>query len=274
MAGFDAATGELRWRSVEDEIFSQSVVVAELAGRRQVLVLGGKLLVGLDPADGTVLWSVEHGGDQRNIMGSLTQSPLVIGGGRVFVKRDDSTVSIFEVATSEAGLTATRVYEGRGLNRSYSPPTVWDGQAYGYTNRLLSALDLQSGELLWRSRDPGDGFLVAVDGQLAVLTKEGSLHVGPASPGGWEETASVQVFEEELAWTPPSVGGSVLYLRSLSEIARVDIVRAGAAGATGAGGEDPLPSALTSLVAELETAADPGPVLDRFLAGRACPGQR
>ncbi len=79
------------------------------------------------------------------------------------------------------------------------------------------------------------------------------------------------MFEEELAWTPPSVGERVLYLRSLSEIARVDIVRAGAACATGAGGEDPLPSALTSLVAELKTAADPGPVLDRFLAGRDLP---
>ena len=56
-------------------------------------------------------------------------------------------------------------------------------------------MDAASGELLWRSRTPGDGFLVALDGQLAVLTKEGSLHLGEASPEGWQETTRIEVFE-------------------------------------------------------------------------------
>ena len=269
VAGFDVASGALRWRSVQDEIDAQSAIVANLAGRRQVLVLGAKTLVALDPGDGVVLWSLEHGASSRNAMGSATQSPLVIGNDRVFVKLDDSATSIIEVTAGEGGLVATPVHEGRGLHRSYSPPTLWGGQAYGYTNRLLSALDLETGELLWRSRDPGDGFLVAVDGQLAVLTKEGSLHLGPASPDGWEETAHLQVFDD-LAWTPPSVGGGGgLFLRSLGEIARVDITRA--AGPREAAGGSALPSALAPLVADLQGAADPSSVVDRFLADRELP---
>jgi outer membrane protein assembly factor BamB len=268
VVGLDAATGAVRWRSVDDEIFFQSVVVARLAGRRQVLVLATKTLLGLDPADGAVLWSIEHGGGDQSIMGSLTQSPLVVGENRIFVKQDDSATSLIEIAPGDSGLTATRVREGRGLHRSYSPPTVWGAQAYGYTNRLLSALDLESGELLWRSREPGDGFLVAVDGQLAVLTKEGSLHLGPAHPEGWEETTRLQLFDD-LAWTPPSVADDGLYLRSLGEIARVDIVRA--ADATAAGSDARLPSALAKLAAEVRAGGEPATVVDRFLAGRELP---
>jgi outer membrane protein assembly factor BamB len=271
LAGFDAATGALRWRSVEDEILFQSAVVADVAGHRQVLVLATNTLVGLNPADGAVLWSLEHGGGERAIKGALTQSPLLVGDDHIFIKQDDSTTSLVEVTAGPSGWAATLLRTGRGLHRSYSPPTVWGGQAYGYTNRLLSALDLETGELLWRSRKPGDGFLVALDGHLAVLTKEGSLHLGPASPEGWKETTSLQLFRD-LAWTPPSVGAGGLYLRSLGEIARVDIVRAAAAAdAAEADSDVRQPAALAGLAAEVRAAEDPNAVVDRFLVNRELP---
>ena len=267
VAGFDVTSGELRWRSVEDEIFAQSPIVTELAGRRQVVVMAAKTLVGLDPTDGTILWTFAHGGGEPNMMGSLTQSALPVGNDRIFIKQSNSSTALVEVKAGEAGMTATVVQETRGLHRSYSPPTLWGDQAYGYTNRLLSALDLDTGELLWRSRDPGDGFLVALDGQLAVLTKEGSLHIGEASPEGWEEAASLQIFDD-LAWTPPSFGDGGLYLRSQGEVARVDLVRTAPVSIDT---KAILPPVLRTLVADVRAAGDPEAVVDRFLAGREVP---
>lgn len=48
------ATGAVRWRAVEDEIFSESPILTDLAGGRQVVALCAGTLVGLDPADGAM----------------------------------------------------------------------------------------------------------------------------------------------------------------------------------------------------------------------------
>src|SRR5580765_4150907 len=58
----DKRTGEIRWRSLKDDggmngsAFS-SPVLAELAGRRQLIAQTREKLAGLDPATGEVLWS-------------------------------------------------------------------------------------------------------------------------------------------------------------------------------------------------------------------------
>lgn len=268
VAAFDAATGELRWRAFPDdgEPGSQSPVVAELAGRPQVLVLGSQRAAGLAPEDGALLWDVAFDGEP-GAMGAYTQSPVPIDDRRVLIKHADGEASLVEVTATVDGLAAQVVAAGRGLARSYSPPAVAGSGLYGYSARFLSALEPVGGDLLWRSREPGDGFLVAVGDQLAVVTKTGSLHLGAASREGWQEAARLDLFDD-LAWTPPSYADGALYLRSLGEIARVDLVRG--AGATAAGDEE-LPAALAGLAREVQQAADPAETIERFLAGRELP---
>ncbi len=274
VAGFAAATGEVRWRALEDQFFAQSAIIAELAGQRQAVVLGAKLIAGLDLADGSTLWSFEHKAE-LSAMGALSASPLPLGGDRILLERDDDGSSLLSVTTDDSDLVATVLQESRGLTKSYSPPATWGGHVYGYTGRHLSALDPETGDILWRSREPGDGFLIAVGGQLAVLTKKGSLHLGEASAEGWRESARLQLFEDHLAWTPPSFAGGSLYLRSLGEIARVDLVRATEPARVAAGST--LPPELESLAAEVAAADDPPAAVEGFLADRELPlidGQR
>lgn len=268
VAGFDVATGEVRWRVHQDGICTESPIQAELAGRAQVVVLGTRYVAGLDPSDGTVLWSVEHGGGPGI---SLFASPLPLDADRVLVQTSGDASSIVQVTSGGGEFSASIAPAGLGMTKTYSPPTRVDGVVYGYTSRFLSALDPASGELLWRSREPGDGFLISIGDQLAVLTKTGSLHLGPANPGGWSEIQSLELFDD-LAWTPPSYDQGSIYVRSLGEIARVDLVRApDLTAAAGAAEDVELPAALQRLAAELATAEDPRAVVDRFLAGRELP---
>ena len=261
VAGFDVATGEVRWRAVADETMAQSPIVTEIGGRRQVLVLGSKLLVGLDPADGSVLWEMEHGG-QPGPMGAWTSSPLPLGDDRIFLKHEDPSSAVIMVSAGASGPSPAVLRTSRGLSNSYSPPSVSDRQVYGFTARFLSAVDPETGDLLWRSREPGDGFVMTVGGQLAVLTKTGSLHLGAASPEAWRETASIELFED-LAWTPPSFANGAFYVRSLGEIARVNLTRE-------------LPEMLAgvevpAILAEVASADDPAAAADRLLEGRELP---
>ena len=61
-----------------------------------------------------------------------------------------------------------------------------------------------------------------VDGHLVILTKDGSLHVSKASPDGYEELASVEVFNDAV-WASPSFANGSIYARSHGEISRIDI---------------------------------------------------
>jgi outer membrane protein assembly factor BamB len=265
VAGFDVATGEVRWRAVEDQIATESPILAEIAGRRQVLVLGIKSVAGLDPVDGAVLWEIEHEGG-RGI--SAFSSPMPLGEDRIFVQYNRDATAVVGVTTDGARLVPTVLGTGRGMSQSYSPPTRAGQHVYGYTARFLSATDPSSGELLWRSREPGDGFLISIGDQLAVLTKTGGLHLGPASPEGWQETRRLDLFDE-LAWTPPSYAGGAIYARSLGEIARVNLVRGSTLAEKSAKRE--LPAALEALASEMRVSENPDGVLSSFLEGRDLP---
>ena len=266
VAAFDVATGELRWRAVEDEIAAESPMVAEIEGKRQILVLGTKILAGLDPEGGTVLWQLEHGGSD-GAMGAYTASPLLLGDDRILVKADDHTTAIVEVTSQDGQMAAEIIETSRGMTKSYSPPSRTGGHVYGYTARFLSAIDSRSGELLWRSREPGDGFQIVVGDHLAVISKKGTLHLGNASPEGWQEITRLDLFDD-LAWTPPSYANSSPYIRSLGEIARVDLIRS--TPTLIAEGPE-LPAALTALAATVAANEDPSTAIDEFLKGRALP---
>jgi hypothetical protein len=240
----------------------------EVQGQSQIVVLGQERLVGLDPVAGAQLWELELE-EEPGIMGSLTQSPLAIGEGQILIKHQNGKAEIVALAADSAGVTPSIIASGRGLARSYSPPTRWGEALYGYSGRLLSAVNPASGEMLWRSREPGDGFLLAIGGQLAVITKTGSLHLGQASPEGWHETTRLDLFDD-LAWTPPSFANGSFYIRSLGEMARVRLVRRETellAAATG----QAIPAALAGLATEVAGATDAAASVDRFLAGRELP---
>ncbi|MCZ6727098.1 MAG: PQQ-binding-like beta-propeller repeat protein [Acidobacteria bacterium] len=269
VTGFDVASGAVKWRALPEdgELGLGSPILAEIAGAVQALILGPSWIAGLDPQSGATLWRHELEGE-RGVMGSFTQSPVPIDGNRIFVKHEQGRAVVIEVVRGESDLVAREVSAGRGLSRSYSPPALSGELLFGYTSRFLSSVEPATGELLWRSRAPGDGFLVAVGGELAVLTKVGDLHLGAAAAEGWQETSRIELFDD-LARTAPSYSAGALYVRSLGEIARVELVRQAGPGSLVA--EVAVPAALADLADEIADSEDPGAAVSRFLAGRELP---
>jgi len=94
---------------------------------------------------------------------------------------------------------------------------------FGHNGRILICVDAETGDRVWRSREPGDGLPILVDGHLVIATKEGKLSISPASGDGYDEKVSLQVFDN-LVWAPPAFANGKLYIRSMSEIACVEIV--------------------------------------------------
>jgi enterochelin esterase-like enzyme/outer membrane protein assembly factor BamB len=265
-AGFDPASGERRWAVGEDGVHYQSPAVVRLGDREIVVVAGDTRLSGIDPATGRLVFDHPHGGALGEISVN-TAVPLPAGDGRVFVKTHPDKSTMFRlVPAADGSVSVDTLWTAPVLRTTYAVPVYHDGHLYGMNGRtVLTCVDAATGEIKWRSREPGDGFPTLVGDRLVFVTKDRTLHVGPASPRGWSERARLELFDD-LVWTAASVVGDAAFARSLGELARVDWT---AAAATTRAAVRPVVASPTfaRFLEDLDRALDKAAAVDRFLAG-------
>ena len=267
VAGLDPATGQWLWTTAGDTVDFQTPVPGAVGGREQVFVAGLTQVMGVDPTTGELLWQHDHGG--QGFTGAMSLVPVPAGPDRLFFNHDDHASTVIEL-NEDAGTVVGQVrWEDRVIRNSYNVPVYHDGYLYAFSSRFLTCVDAATGELAWRSRPPGDGFLIVVDGHLVILTKDGSLHIAEASPDRYEELAALQLFDE-LAWTAPSFADGHIFARSHGTMARVDILTASRltdAGANAVDGPGRVANdgTFAEFLAEVEGAEDKTAVVDRFL---------
>ena len=261
--GLDPATGKKRWGVGEDEIAYQSPVIYGPADRRVVLAAGSKRLLAVDPAKGEVAWTFEHGGNGPR--GSASLVPVPCGIQRLFLANKDDSATVIEPQTESAEASFNILWEGRQVRNSYNVPVFHDGHVYAYSARFLTCVDATTGEVKWKSRQPGDGFLSLIDGHLLVATKDGGIHIARATPSEFAERAATSVFED-VAWSHPSFANGSIYARSQGELARIDVVRGAAAAAAPPAREGVMPeSKFGRFIASLSAETDKSAAVDRFL---------
>ncbi len=216
----DAADGTTRWRALADEagegVFGgafASPVMAELAGRRMLLVQGRTRLHGLDPDSGAVLWSRAVRTDRG--MNILTPQPF---GDGVFTTAYGGRAVFFELAVDEES-GAVRAAEGwRGRAQGFmTSPVVVDGDAYLFLrSQRFSCVDLVTGATRWTSGPMGDRYwsLVAQGDRILALADTGVLRLIRASPESCRVEERVQLADDD-TWAHLAVDGGQIFVRAL-----------------------------------------------------------
>ncbi len=114
------------------------------------------------------------------------------------------------------------LWQSRDLRGNFSEPVYHAGYIYGFSGAFLTCINPETGRSIWKSRTTGDASLILVDDHLVVLNSGGKLFVAAASPDGFREKTALQITGGRNA-TPPSFADGRIYVRSLREIARVEI---------------------------------------------------
>jgi len=73
-------------------------------------------------------------------------------------------------------------------------------------------VELQTGRIAWQVRDFIKAQLLYADSKLIILDQDGNLGVGVASPERFQAVAKWPLLTS-MAWTPPTLVGSRLYIR-------------------------------------------------------------
>ncbi|MBT5710328.1 PQQ-binding-like beta-propeller repeat protein [Candidatus Poribacteria bacterium] len=258
---FDRRSGEIVWRTGRDRIDYQSPFLLSQDGQALLVAVGREQLHGIDPATGSTLWRYEHGGDDN----VWYMSPAVVGDDRLFlpIKWDES--ALIQLRGSLRSPTIKPLWTRDATRGTYSVPVHVDGYLYEYNRQFLTCVDAATGRAVWKSRQPGDGFVSVVDAHLVIGTKVGGLHIAKANAEGYEEVVGRPLFAAP-SWSPPSFANGLLYCRSFSEIACVELVRAPQTDSPEVARDDTMvSSAFAQSIASLDRAADKEPAIAEFI---------
>ncbi len=269
IAGFKPESGELLWSTGEDAVTYQSPMLIDLDGQPQILFSGNRFLYGLDPQDGSILWEYNHGGDGAP-PGSGVLTPVRMDGNQFFLAHKFREGMVVNIQKGSDNYQFEEVWTSGNLKQTYSTPVYHDGYLFGYKGRLFQCVDGATGKVVWRSRTPGDGFPMLLDGHLAVLTKKGALHIAKASPDGYQEVAAMQLFDDH-TWSPISVANGMIYARSFKEITALKIENLSkqlAQGDLKLAGQLP-DSKFAKWVKQVEAAENKKTMIDNFMSRQA-----
>ena len=218
VAAYDRKTGAPRWSTGSDSVTYQSPILAQLGGHSQIVAVTDQWAFGLDPKNGQELWKFEHSsGETRE--GSA--HPTQIGTNRILVNMNNESLAL-DVASKGGQWMAQEAWRSRALAGSLVLPVVNDGHLFGFTGRILTAADADSGEILWRTRAVQALNLSLIDGRLAMVSGDGHLVMAEATGEEYRETARIKVFDRG-DYADPAFAGGRLYLRNQSHLAAVKV---------------------------------------------------
>ena len=265
ISAFDRVTGELRWSTGDDPVAYQSPMVFDLGGESSLVAVTDRSLLGLAPATGEVLWKHQHTeGDAR---GFASAQPVPVGEGGILLSAGPES-ALFQVRKNAEGYTVEEAWRSRALRGSYAVPVPYEGHLYGFSGNFLTCVDAATGKTVWKSRPPGQGDLVLIDGHLVILTRTGEIVVAEATPEEYREVSRLQALDRGY-FTRPSFAGGRIYVRNLADISAIGVTgprSAPSASAERAVAEWDLRGDFGAFVEKLAAAEKKGEMIESFLA--------
>jgi outer membrane protein assembly factor BamB len=214
LVAYDAATGRPRWTLAPQGEGYSSPHLVTLGGVRQLAFVNGEGISGVGLADGKVLWANAWKGYP------VVQPAVTADGDLLFNVKEDLGLRRLAVVRGESGWTATERWTTRGLKPYFNDFVVHDGHAYGFDGNILACIDLADGTRKWKGGRYGNGQLVLLADQdaLLVLGEEGELALVGAKPDRFVELSRAQGLDGK-TWNHPVVVGDRLLVRNGAEMA-------------------------------------------------------
>ena len=219
LTAFDPETGNVKWEWTGDGPAYGSPIIAEFGGTRHLLVFSQQNFVGVNPANGELLWSVPF--ESRSTTNSIT--PLVIGN-TVVVSGQGKPLTAYTISNKGGKWSADLAWENTQLSMSFSNGVVV-GDAIFSMSPLNSGqffwADVKTGKTLWVSepRQGGNAAITLSGDLLFVLKDDGTLMVGKATPGAAFEPLKSYTVATSATWAPPVISGNRIFVKDVETLA-------------------------------------------------------
>jgi outer membrane protein assembly factor BamB len=224
LGAFNPDTGALLWKSGNVDYSPASPILISVDGQQQVVLFGGDRIAGYDPTNGQELWNHPHRTDWGLNISNPVWSPVdhlllfssAYGtGSRALELRQASGKT---TVAERWAVNRVRVHIG-SIIRIGDTAYMSSGD---FGPAFLTAINTKTGAIAWQDRAFARAQLLYADGKLIILDEDGVLGLASVSPQGLKVLARAQILEN-LAWTPPTLIGKILYVRDRKNIAAYDL---------------------------------------------------
>jgi outer membrane protein assembly factor BamB len=208
-------TGDPIWKALDDKQAYTAPQLATLAGRRQMLVVSAKHVMGLTVEDGTLLWKYPW----ETYNGISAAQPIVTADNRFFISAGyDHGAALVEISDSGGTYEAHAVWKNKNMKNKFGSSVLHEGFIYGFDEAILTCIDAATGERKWKGGRYGYGQLLLASGHLVISSESGEVALVKASPEKYEELARFPALEGK-TWNIPAIADGRLIVRNTTEMA-------------------------------------------------------
>ncbi len=223
LLALDKKSGRPVWHSQTDKAGYSTPLPVTVGGVRQILFFTGTALVSVSPADGSLRWRYPW----QTSYDVNAAMPVFVPPDRIFLSSSyDKGAALLRmvVRDAESGkVEADEVWRSRVMKNHFNSSVLVGDHLYGFDDRNLKCIVAATGEERWAHRGYSKGSLIYADGRLIVFGEQGLLGLVEATPEGYREIASAQIFRGR-TWTMPSLADGRLFLRSEKELVALDLL--------------------------------------------------
>lgn len=249
LVAFDKVSGTERWRALQDDASYSAPIVIEQAGRRVLVCWTGQHVVGLNPADGKLLWNWP-----------FPPSQMVLSIATPVVEKDHLFVTAFYDGSLMLRLDETKpavekIWRRVGKDEQHTDslqsimvtPYLKDNYVYGVDSYgELRCLEADTGDRVWESSGPIPSdrrgnprmrrwfniHMVENHGKIWMFTERGDLIISRLSPKGYEEISRAKVIEPTrvqlnerggVCWSHPAFAYRHVFARNDEELIATDL---------------------------------------------------
>jgi len=215
--------GAIAWKKHDLEVSYSSPILIRVDGQEQVVIVLAEQVVGLDPATGELLWSHPHA---NSVKVNVTQ-PVWGEDGLLFVTSAyDAGCRALRLTVVAGKTRVEEVWKHRLMRVHFSNALRLGDTVYGSSGDSgptpFTAVNVKTGELLWRDRSFAKASFLAVDGRFLLLDEDGTLALVTPTAKGLQVDARATVLSNR-AWTVPTLVGKRVYVRDRQKIMAIEL---------------------------------------------------
>jgi outer membrane protein assembly factor BamB len=215
LTAFDPKTGAIKWTAGGGGFFASPLAVT-LDGTRQIVTLTMKSVIGVSPADGTVLWEYPFEA------GSGGPMPVAYGG-TLIVSAMNAGVRAITPVRRDGKWTTETAWETKDVAMYVSNPVVIGTTLFGLSHRSSGqffALDANSGKVLWlgQPREAANTAIAKAGDLLFLLNDDAELIVARGDPSAFTPLKRYTVADSP-TWAQPAISGNRLFIKDTASVA-------------------------------------------------------
>jgi outer membrane protein assembly factor BamB len=214
---FDSKTGKQKWQTSGDGPSYASLTQMTLNGKKQIIDLTAKNLVGIDPENGKILWQFPVPVENR----FYNSASPVIDGETVIITGQGQGTKALKIQKQGDGFVVTELWKNGELGTKWNTPVLKDGFLYGISDgRKLFCMNAKTGQTAWVDAKLHNDFGTIVDaGSLIIaLPQTSNLVIFKPDEKAYNEVSFIKVAETP-TYSYPILAGNKLFVKDKESLA-------------------------------------------------------